>query len=288
MFEDLNQYVNLTGTLLPGSEARVSVFDHGLLYGDGLFETLRVYGGRFFRLEAHLARLEDGARQLDLPLPWTRSYLAEALRGTVTANGIHDGAIRLTVTRGEGTPVPDPGVCDRPAFFITARVWSPPGEAEFEAGVSVCLAGRHPQVHIPGIKTLSFLPFQEARRVARCRGFDEGLLTGETCVLEGSTSNLFLVVDGELRTPGLDSGCLPGITRAAVLELAREQGVPCRECPVDQDLLRTCEEIFLTNSLQEILPVVRFEDRIVGGGTPGPLTRRLRQACQDLVRHEVM
>jgi hypothetical protein len=120
--------VNLNGTLFPPEEARVTLFDHGLLYGDGLFETLRVEAGRFFRLEAHLERLQDGARRLSLDLPWTAEQLTAALQETISANDISEGVLRLTVTRGAGPPLPDPSLCPEPSFFITVRPWTPPGD----------------------------------------------------------------------------------------------------------------------------------------------------------------
>jgi branched-chain amino acid aminotransferase len=278
--------VNLNGALIPAAEARVSLFDHGLLYGDGLFETLRVYGGRFFRLEAHLARLRDSALRLDCPLPWPDEELARSLRETVVANDIPDGALRLTVTRGAGAPVPDSAACEESTYFVTARAWTPPGPEAFERGVSVCLAGRHPRWTVPGMKSLCYLPFQQARQEARRRGFDEGLLMDRDQVVEAATSNLFAVHDGVLLTPGLESGCLPGITRAVVLELAREAGIPCREQSLDHALLLECEELFLTNSLQEIVPVCRLEERTTGAGTPGPVTRRLHALYRERVRSE--
>lgn len=286
--------VNLNGTLLPTSEAQIPALDHGLLYGDGLFETLRVYDGKFFRLEAHLARLEDSAQYLDLSLPWTRDTLAEALRTTVQANSIAVGSLRLTVTRGTGPPIPDPSACDSPNFLITARPWTPPDPTAWERGVSVCVAGRHPQWHIPGLKTLCYLPFQQARVAARRQGCEEGLLEVEGILVEGATSNLFVVRDGELHTPPLESGCLPGITRAVVLELAAQAGIVAEELHLGTEDLRKFGEIFLTNSLQEIMPVTKVAGRLpgqffsVGDGAPGPITRRLHQEYQALVQRELV
>lgn len=279
--------VNLNGVLLPVAEAQVSALDHGLLYGDGLFETLRVYGGRFFRLEAHLERLTASARMLDFPLPWPSSALAEALHATVPANGIVDGSLRLTVTRGAGPPLPDPSLCETPTFLVTVRPWTPPTQDAWERGLSACVSGRHPRWHVPGLKTLCYLPFQQARVAARRQGCDEGLLELDGMVVEGATSNLFLVRNGELQTPPLESGCLPGITRAVVLELARQAGIPVRECELPTSTLADCEEIFLTNSLQEIMPVTRLEASPVRNGQSGPVTRRLHAAYDALVRREL-
>ena len=280
-------YCNLNGALLPNAEARVSLFDHGLLYGDGFFETLRVYDERFFRLGAHLQRLSEAAARTELSLPWTEQQLADAIRETVAANGVQDGAVRLTVTRGAGPPLPDPSLCDEPTFFVTVRPSAPPDDAAFERGVTACFAGPHPQLAIPGIKSLCYWPFQRARQEARRRGFDEGLLTRSEFVVEASASNIFIAAEGALATPDLASGCLPGVTREAVLELARRLDIPCRETAASTGALSTWEEVFLTNSQVEIMPVVRVEALAIGNGAPGPLTRRLRVAYRELVRDEL-
>jgi len=281
-------FVNLNGSLLPAAEARVAVLDHGLLYGDGLFETLRVYGGRFFRLEAHLDRLLGDAVRLHMALPWGRGLLAEALRETAAANGLGDGALRLTVTRGEGLPLPDPAVCAAPTFFVTARSGVLPGDEAFERGTTVCVAGVHPRWAVPGIKSLCYLPFQQARVTARGRGCEEGLLFCEDCLVESSTGNLFLVRGGELVTPDLESGCLPGITRAAVLEACKALGIRCQEGPVPVAWLAESDEAFLTGSLAEVTPVLAVEGQPVGSGCPGPLTRRVREEYRRMVQRELL
>lgn len=277
--------LNLNGSLVPAAEGRIAALDHGLLYGDGLFETLRVYEGRFFRLEAHLERLRRSAAQIGLPVPWTDSDLREALVATAGANGFGDGVLRLTVTRGAGEPVPGFPACGPPAYLITARPWSPrPG-----AGVSVCFAGRHPQTTVPGIKSLSYLPFLLARSEARQRGFDEALLCAGEEVVEASTSSLFAVLQGRLFTPPLDSGCLPGVTRAVVLEIAaralvlREQEMIRPLCK--QDLLEA-DELFLTNSVTGIQPVSRLESRTLPR-CPGTLTAALDRLYRELVEIEL-
>ena len=280
---DRCRWVNLNGRIVPAEEAQVSVFDHGLLYGDGLFETLRVYGGRFFRLGAHLARLSAGASQLSLELPWSPEQLSDAIRQTAATNEIADGSVRLTVTRGEGAPAPDPGLCRAPTFFVTARR----GDAAAGQGVSVCFTGRHPQWMVPGVKLLCFLPFQLARSDAKARGYDEALLTAGEELVEAATSNVFLAREGRLVTPSLESGCLPGITRSAVLEVARAAGIECLETRVPAAWAGEAEEVFLTNSVAEIQTVVRLDEGPVGEGVPGPVTRRLTAAYFELVQAEL-
>ncbi|MFN3649883.1 MAG: aminotransferase class IV [Armatimonadota bacterium] len=279
-------YVNLNGRLLTAARARVSVLDHGLLYGDGLFETLRVYDGRFFRLEAHLRRLAESAVRLDLPLPWSPEELALAIRDTVRANEIRDGAVRLTVTRGEGAPVPDPAACPRPTFFVTTRIAPRLGDEDWERGASVCAAGRHPKWIVPGVKSLCYLPFQHARAAARRDGYDDALLVDGDQVVEASLSNVFAVIDGALRTPDLHSGCLPGITRRAVLEVAKAARIPVEEGVLTTAELESAEEVFLTNSSIEILPVRCVGDTSIGGGRPGPITRRLHEKLRRLIERE--
>lgn len=280
-------WVCLDGELCPAAEARVSIFDHGLLYGDGLFETFRVYSGKFFRMDAHLQRLEDGALRLELALPWDRALLQEALRATVRANGIRDGALRLTVTRGEGPPIPDPRVCSRTHFFITARTWTPPGTEAFERGWRVSTEGKFPGGCLSGLKTLSYLGFQQARQSARTLGYDEALLLDGKDLVEASTANLFLVKDGVLLTPDRLSGCLPGITRGAVLQLAAKMGIRTRERALNVRWLEVCDEAFLTNSLIELMPIVEYDHRALGDGEPGAITRRLLAGYHGLLAQEL-
>lgn len=275
-------YVNLNGAVLPAGEARLSILDHGLLYGDGLFETMRVADGRGLRAAAHLERLERSARQIELSLPWDRGTLLRAIQETVSANGADEAALRLTVTRGEGPPVPDPSACASPSFFITLRERPVPRTS----GITACFAGTHPQTFIPGVKSLSYQPFERARADARRRGFDEALLCAGPQVVEGATTNLFTVADGELLTPPLASGCLPGIGRQGVLEIAVALGIPLRETALAQERLRHCPEIFLTSSVAGVLPVIRLEDRILGDGAPGASTRRLLEAFEEWIRSD--
>lgn len=272
-------YANLNGKLVPADEARIPALDHGLLYGDGLFETLRVYGGRFFRLAAHLERLRRGAAQIHLELPWTDAELTEALAATVRENRIDEGALRLTVTRGAGLPVPELAVGGPPAYLVTARPWS-----GVPVACSACFAGRHPRAFVPGIKSLSYLPFLLARDEARRRGYDEALLTAGEEVVEGSASNVFIVAGGRLKTPPLGSGCLPGVTRAVVLELAAAEGLPAEEAALTCGDLLGADEVFLTGSLAGIRSVARLEERDLPTGCP--VTRRLREAFRERVAVE--
>jgi branched-chain amino acid aminotransferase len=276
------QIVNVNGRLVPASKAVLPLFDHGLLYGDGLFETFGVSEGCFFRLERHLARLAAGAGQMRLALPASLDALTDAVRQTVRANDLVQGAVRLTVTRGAGSAVPDPDRCPAASYFIFTR----PKPSAPAAPGRLCLAGRHPQLFIPGVKSLCYLPFQQARVEARGRGYDDALLPFGGHLVESSGGNLFAVRDGVLWTPPLSSGCLPGITREAVLEIAAVEGIPVEEANLTVEDLHGTQELFLTGSLQGIQPIREFEGACIGTGLPGPVTLRLRRLLAALIEAE--
>jgi len=278
-------YVHLNGRLLPAMEARISVFDHGLLYADGLFETVRVANGRCFRPEVHLARLEESAARLALPLPWPRSLLHEALQKTAEANGLQEGALRLTVTRGPGSPIPDPSVCPDPTYFITSRTVAPFSEETFERGLRLSLGPEHPRLFVPGLKSLCYLPYQLARATARAAGCDDAILLWGDQIVETGISNLFLVRNGKLVTPDLKSGCLPGIARALVLELASYLDIPTEVRPVSTHELGCADEVLVTNSVMGVLPVQEVAGKL-SVDAPGPLARSIRQAYAELLRCE--
>jgi branched-chain amino acid aminotransferase len=276
-------YANVNGRLLLAAEAQVSLFDHGLLYGDGLFETLRVYGGRFFRLDAHLSRLEVGARQLELSLPWGRSALGAALRETAEANGVEDGVVRLSITRGNGPPLPDPELCQQASFFVTAR---PAGSAPQKPAWTAVTGDEHPRLFVPAVKSLCYLPFQQARLWARRTGADEALLAYRGTLVEGSTANLFVLKNGTLLTPPLSSGCLAGVTRAAVLELAQRDDVSATEADLALADTDEWDEAFLTNSGAGIIPLVELDGQGIGRGEVGAVTDWARRRYRELVRDE--
>lgn len=277
------RFVNLNGALVEPAQATIGVLDHGLLYGDGVFETLRVRNGRIFRVDAHLERLEDGCLRLEIPLPWPQEALRTALLETVAGNALQDGALRLTVTRGEGPPLPDPALCPQPAFFITARAAPPPGPLPYW---KVRVTGTHPCTFVPGIKSLSYLPFQQARAAARHAGCHEAILTREERVIEASTSNVFLVLNDCLTTPDLPSGCLAGTTRALVLELAAALSLRTEERTVYRDELGAASEVLCTNSLMGIVPVQAIDGHPLPLNPPGPHTRVLLEAYAAVLHRE--
>jgi len=274
------------GRLAPVSEVAISPADHGVLLGDGLFETMRAYRGRVFRLEAHLARLAASAPVLRLSLPWSTAELEQAVAATIAANGLADAVVRLTVLRGVGPPGPDPRGCVQPNCLITARPYVAYPERCYSGGATAVIASVRQNEGSPlsRIKSLSYLDHVLARAEAREAGVDEALLLNNRGELaEGSVSNLFLVRHRTLLTPPLDSGCLPGITRAVILEEATRLGIPSIEQPLSLDDLRDSDEAFLTNSVMELMPLVRVAERPIGDGRPGPVTRRLTAAYRAVV-----
>ena len=257
--------IHLNGRLVPESEARIDPADRGLTLGDGLFETLRVRDGRLLRLSRHLARLRAGAAVLGLDVPCSDQDLGRHLAETLAANGLHDGALRLTLTRGPaGRGLLPPAGTD-PTLMITASALDAP--AAPASAIIATVTRRNEHSPLAGCKCLNFLDNILARQEAEKRGADEALLLNTAGRLaEASAANLFLVLDGELLTPPLADGALPGVMRADVME--RLGG---RESPLAPADLSRASEAFLTNSLT-IRPLTRVDGVPLGGGRPGPLT----------------
>lgn len=273
----------LDGRLVHAADAAVSVHDRGFTLGDGLFETMRAYGRRVFRLGAHLERLERGAARIGLPLP---PALAHAVQATLDANRLADAAVRLTVSRGAGAGGLAPGEHAAPTVVVTTRPYLPE-PAWYTRGLravvaSGCIGEFRPSA---GLKQLGYLDHVLALREARAAGADDALLLDSAGHLaEGAASNIFLVEDGALHTPPLSCGILAGITRATVLELAARRGLPVHEEPLAPERLAWAEEAFLTSSLREIVPLVAVDGAAVGGGQPGALTLSLLADYRALTR----
>lgn len=268
----------LNGALLPLEQAAFPPADRGLLYGDGLFETVRVYAGLPFRLQEHLERLENGARFLELPLLFSVNETALAAHTLITANAVRAGVLRLLLTggSGQGGIWPRPG---SPSLCIMAAEGVPYREEQYRRGFRAAMISfpRNEASPLSRLKTLSFLENVIGRREALARGCDEGLFVNRQGLLaEGTTSNLFLVTGNSLVTPPLACGLLPGVTRKAILELATERGLEVRlEAFSPADLLEA-SEAFLTASLLEIMPLVEVEGKPIGTGSPGTVTNELR------------
>ena len=279
-------YVHLDGRLVPGEEAVVSVFDHGFLYGDGVFEGIRCYSGNVFRLREHVARLYESARTLELEIPMTREEMVAAVTETVAANDRTDAYIRVVVSRGKGDLGIDPAKCRRPTVVvIVADVAMYPSEA-YDYGLSVVTSSvrRIPVECLdPRVKSLNYLNNILATLEARNAGCVEAvMLNRQGYVAECTGDNLFIVKGGALRTPDVTQGALAGITRSAVLDIARKGGVPCAETVLGLHDLYNADECFLTGTAAEVAPVVSVDGRRIADGTPGPLTRWLAEEFRQL------
>ena len=254
----------MDGEIIPAAEARVSVFDHGLLYGDGVFEGLRFYHGVVFMLEAHLERLERSALAIGLELPYSRAAYARAIDELIARYGADSGYLRLVVTRGPGSLGIDPRSCARPVSFIIADALRVLDAGEQNRGVSLHIARtrRMPAECLdPAIKSLNYLNNILARIEANRAGMDEALMLNlDGHVSEGSVDNVFVASDGVLRTPPLGDGMLAGITRAVIIEIARGLGIRVDERSLTLDDLLAAEECFLTGTGAELVPVARIGD----------------------------
>jgi branched-chain amino acid aminotransferase len=278
----------INGKLFDKNDAKVSVYDHGLLYGDGVFEGIRVYAGKVFRLDEHMRRLYESARHIALEIPYSLPRLTEAVVETVRVNQKVDGYIRLIVTRGAGTLGLDPRkTTDPQVIIIVDDIALYPAEV-YEQGLEVVTAAtirNHPNAVNPRIKSLNYLNNILAKIEAIRAGCLEAIMlnaAGE--IAECTGDNIFVVKKGELRTPPLHAGILEGVTRNAVMELARSAGVPVREMDLTRHDVYAADECFLTGTAAEVIAVVKCDGRPVGNGKPGPLTRQLRERFQALVR----
>lgn len=271
----------LNGRLVDETAAGVSPYDRGFTLGDGVFETMRAYGGRVFRLDDHLTRLARAAHLLDLPVP---AGVRRAVQETVRANGAGEAAVRLTLTRGVAPPGLRPPPDPSPTLAIVTRHYRA-DPLWYRSGVSAIVSrGRVDESALTaGIKRLGYLEAVLAQREADEAGADEALLLntrGE--VAEAAAANVFVVRDGVVMTPDLGSGALPGITRAVVLELCAGLGLQALEQPQRASDLRGADEAFLTSSLREIVPLVRLDGEPIGSGAPGPVTLLLLRSYREM------
>jgi len=285
------EIVYLNGQLVPRSEARLSPLDHGFLYGYGLFETMRAYNGHIFRLDSHLTRLRCSAESIRLThriliTEEGKQSLKAACMATLEANELKDARIRLTVSAGEGDMTPDADTCSSPTVLITARSLAPLPPEKYDTGfkAAVSFLRRNSQSPLSRLKSVSYMENILARMTARAAGYDEAIFLNEQGYLaEGSTTNVFLVSNGEIITPCFESGVLPGITRDAVLEIARTSNIKATERWVELNELIEAQEAFVTNSILELMPLVSVEGRPIGSGKPGKLTGDLLFAYRKLV-----
>ena len=286
----MSRKIWLDGNIVDESEAKVSVFDHGLLYGDGIFEGLRFYEGRVFRLTEHIERLYLSAKALLLKMPWTLEEVCEATLETIRANELTDGYIRLVVTRGVGDLGLNPYLCPSPSMFIIASGITLYPKELYENGLEVvtCSTRRPTPASLsPQVKSLNYLNNVMAKIEALKAGAKEGLMLNEQgYVAECTGDNVFIVKKGVVLTPPVSDGSLDGITRQVIFDLCDELGIIIREVSMTRYDLYTADESFLTGTAAETIPMVKLDEREIGDGKPGPVSLRLIEAYGEKVRSE--
>jgi branched-chain amino acid aminotransferase len=278
----------IDGNLVDKEHATVSVYDHGLLYGDGVFEGIRAYNGKVFENAAHARRLFESAKAIRLTIPYTPEQFAGFVDHTVKANCFTDCYIRAVVTRGPGTLGIDPNRCPKPVCFIIADQIQVYPKELYENGIPVVTASvirNHPGALNPRIKSLNYLNNVLAKIEANDAGVPEAVMLNHLGnVAECTADNIFIVKDGVVTTPPVTEGALDGITRGVVLKLLTKLGLPAREAVIQRHDLYIADEMFLTGTGAEVIPVNKVDGRVIGGGACGPITRRISQAYMQHVR----
>ena len=284
----MERTIYIDGQMLPASQAKVSVFDHGLLYGDGIFEGIRFYNGRVFRLEQHIRRLYDCARAILLKIPLTPEEMIAATCATVKANGLRDGYIRLVITRGVGPMGLSPFKCPTPSVIIIADAISLYSEESYRTGLTMAtVATRRPSHDIlsPQVKSLNYLNNIMAKVEAIQAGAEEGLMLNDVgLVAECTGDNIFIVRDGAISTPPLTAGALDGITRGTVFDIAQELGIPIRERDFSRHDVFIADECFLTGTAAEVIAAVKLDGREIASGKPGAITQQIIARFRELTQ----
>jgi branched-chain amino acid aminotransferase len=282
----MSRQIYISGKFFPQEDAKISVFDHGLLYGDGVFEGLRSYGGNVFRLREHVKRLYESAQAIWLKVPISQEEMCSAVNEAVRLNKIDDGYVRLVVTRGAGTLGLDPNRCSNPQVIVIADAIALYPPELYEKGleiVTVSVQRMSPAALNPRIKSLNYLNNILAKIEGLQAGCIEALMLNQKGeVAECTGDNVFLVRGGVLYTPPLEAGILAGITRDAVIEIARGAGIEVRESPLTKHDVYIADECFLTGTAAEVVPVVKVDSRTIGTGKPGPMTRDLEKRFKKL------
>jgi branched-chain amino acid aminotransferase len=283
--------VYISGKLVPQEDAKVSVFDHGVLYGDGVFEGIRSYNGNIFKLTAHVDRLYDSARALALNIPITKDEMKAAIKDTLKANNLTDSYIRLVVTRGVGKLGLDPYKCDRPQIIIITDTIELYPKKFYDDGlelVTVATVRNHPEAVDPRIKSLNYINNILAKIECLNAGTMEAImLNRDGFVAECTGDNIFIVKEGIIYTPPAYAGILKGITRDVIIELALEKGIVVKEELFTRYDLYVADECFLSGTAAELVPVVKIDARLIGTGKPGKVTTALLKRYQDLTRNSV-
>ncbi|KUG19368.1 MAG: branched-chain-amino-acid transaminase [Methanomicrobiaceae archaeon] len=281
--------IYLDGRYVPESDAGISIFDHGFLYGDGVFEGIRAYGGRVFRLDEHLERLYDSAKTIDLKVPLTKEEFTEVILETMRRNNLTDAYIRPIVTRGKGDLGLDPRKCPKPTVLVVAVEWGAMYGDLYEKGlkaVSVSVRRNPAEALPPNVKSLNYLNNILAKIEANYKGGDEAIVFDTNgYVSEGSGDNIFVVKNGAIFTPPTLNN-LRGITRMVVIELAASLGISVTEKNLGYFDLYTADEVFVTGTAAEVAPIREIDGRIIGSGRPGPITRQLMAAFRRATETE--
>ncbi len=285
--EDLLVYID--GKFVPAKDAKISVFDHGFLYGDGVFEGIRAYNGRVFKLREHIDRLYDSAKAIDLKIPVSKEEFMEIILETLRRNKLRDAYIRPIVTRGIGDLGLDPNKCGKPSIIVIAQPWGRLYGDLYERGlraVTVTIRRNAIDSLPPNIKSLNYLNNVLAKIEANAKGGDEAIfLDHNGYVSEGSGDNVFIVKNGEVITPPTINN-LKGITREVVIDIIKKLGIPFKEMNISLYDLYTADEIFVTGTAAEICPITWIDGRVVGDGKPGEITKKLMEEFRKLTERE--
>jgi len=276
------------GQLVEQQDANLSIYDHGVLYGDGVFEGIRAYGGRIFQCDAHLDRLISSGREIRLEIPYSKAELTDAMYSCMEANGQSDIYIRLVVTRGDGGLGLNPFKCSKANVFIVADTIELYSPDLYTKGMPVIISKTvrtSASMLPPKVKSLNYLN----NIVAKIEGLDAGVQEVLMCncqgnLAEGSGDNIFIVQDGEIVTPPGDAGILLGITRGVIMHLSRNLGIPVAERNITTQQLFDADECFLTGTAAEVIPIVRVDDKTIGNGNPGPISLKLINAFGEFVK----
>lgn len=285
IYMDLLIYFN--GKFVPKNEARTSIYDHGFLYGDGVFEGIRAYNGRVFRLDEHIDRLYDSAKAIDLAIPLSKEGMKKAIIETLKKNNLKDAYIRPIVSRGDGDLGLDPRKCAKPNIFIITQEWGAMYGDLYEKGLTAITVGvrrNAPEAMPPNIKSMNYLNNILAKIEANAKGGDEAIIFDiHGNISEGSGDNIFIVKNNRILTPPTLNN-LRGITRAAAIELARKEGIEVLETNIGLFDLYTADEVFVTGTAAEIAPIAKVDGRLIADGRPGNITKKLMSVFKELTK----
>lgn len=285
------QKIWINDHLVPESQAKISIFDRGFLYGDGVYETVRVYEGKIFRAEGHWKRLRKSLKGIHLQIPWSNSKLRDACLKTIKANGLEECLTRITITRGRGEVGYDPKTCKNPSLVIFASPIRKDLLQCWLKGVKISVVPvrrNHQKSLNPSLKTINCLNGILAKIESLKENAFEGVfLNLEENLAEGTISNIFMIKNGILKTPALECGILDGVTRGAVIEAAKKQKIKVQETKINVAELLRADEIFLTSTTMEIMPVIRVDNQPIKNSAPGPISKTLHAGLRSLIQKEL-